>query len=181
MTDEIGYKGFDKDFKCQGFQYDVGKQYHHQGQVKCCPNNDDLAAGRGGFHYCTNPLHVRRYYNLPTSRFAIVAPAGDIADNAEDSKHACTKIKIDAEISLKDLICAGMKFTFEKIKWGQKDTPPPDPWRGINSSLYWSGRQSSGNSRELASFSGVGCQQNQSGKNRTGRWQKDQGRYFLHP
>ena len=120
---DIGYKGFDKDLKCRGFQYEIGKEYHHPGLVKCCPNDDDLKAGKGGLHYCKNPLDVLRYYRPSDSRFTTVDPSGVQDEHEEDSKVATEHIKINAEIGLKGLIEAGMKFTFSKIKWGKKDTP----------------------------------------------------------
>jgi hypothetical protein len=48
-----GYKGFDKDLKCRGFQYEVGKTYECEGKVALCEN---------GFHFCEDPKNIRGYY-----------------------------------------------------------------------------------------------------------------------
>ena len=48
----IAYKGFDKDMKCRGFQYEEGKTYHMHGAVLC----------KEGAHACTMPLDVLGYY-----------------------------------------------------------------------------------------------------------------------
>ena len=50
-----GFKGFDKEMKCQGFQFEVGKTYEHEGEVKLCNR---------GFHFCKNPLDTLDYYNF---------------------------------------------------------------------------------------------------------------------
>lgn len=90
------YKGFDKDLKCKGFQYEVGKEYEEQ-KVDLC---------RKGFHACTAPLDVFKYYAPATSRFCEVEIDGEIEKATDDSKIAGTKIKIIREISIAELIDA---------------------------------------------------------------------------
>ncbi len=108
-----GYKGLDKNFKCQNFQFEVGKEYEEKEIVLC----------KRGFHFCINPFDVFRYYRPSISRFAEVE--GDDKTNSliGNGKVVCTKIKIQSELGLKDLIEAGMEFIFKKVEWNKEDTP----------------------------------------------------------
>ena len=63
----IAYKAFDKDMKCRGYQYEVGKEYEMDGNIKCCER---------GFHACESPLEIWTHYDMLTSRFAEVEQAG---------------------------------------------------------------------------------------------------------
>ena len=98
------YKGFDKDLKCRGFQYEIGKEY--------VENTADIC--HKGFHACENPMDVFGYYNPADSRYCEV----DLDTNEqteEDSKRVGKKIKIETEIGLSGLIQAGVKFILEKV------------------------------------------------------------------
>ena len=98
------YKGFDKDLKCQGFQYEIGKEYE-ENAVDICHK---------GFHACEYPMDVFGYYNPADSRYCEV----DLDTNEqteEDSNRVGKKIKIETEIGLSGLIQAGVKFILEKV------------------------------------------------------------------
>ena len=101
-----GYKGFNKDLKCLGFQYEVGKEFTHEGKVEVCER---------GFHFCTDPLDVFRYYNPASSRFCEVESTGDERTHGEDSKVATSKLRVVAEIGLAAMIKLGVKVLYEKI------------------------------------------------------------------
>lgn len=55
----IVYKGTDKDMKCRGFQFDLGKEYVEE-EAKLCEK---------GFHGCEYPLDVFSYYAPADNRF----------------------------------------------------------------------------------------------------------------
>ena len=95
------YKAFDKDMKCRGFQYEVGKEYDMDGEIKCCEQ---------GFHACKSPMEVWDYYDMLNSRFAEVEQSGKI-DREEDSTKVCSsRIKIKAELKLADIINIGVEW-----------------------------------------------------------------------
>lgn len=100
----IAYKGFDKNLKCRDFQYEVGKEYEMDGDIKCCER---------GFHACESPLEVFDHYDMLTSRFAKVEQSGEI-DNEENSTKVCSsKIKVNAELKLADMINLGVEWIKE--------------------------------------------------------------------
>ena len=103
-----GYKGFDEKLRCNGFQYEAGKEYEHKGEVKCCSE---------GFHFCENPMDVLCYYPPSSSRYCEVDGSGKTDKEVSDSKVACSKIKIGAEIGIRGLIEAGVKFILERVDW----------------------------------------------------------------
>ena len=110
----IGFKGFDKDLSCRGFQYEVGKTYDLKGEVECC---------KRGFHFCENPLEVFDYYPPCTSRFCQVEGGGSVDKSEDDSKVATSHIHISEEIGLNGLIDEGVKFILDKADcYGGKTT-----------------------------------------------------------
>ena len=100
----IAYKGFDKDLKCSDFQYEVGKEYEMDGDIKYC---------KRGFHAYESPLEVFDHYDMFTSRFAKVEQSGEI-DKEENSTKVCSsKIKVKAELKLADIINLGIEWIKE--------------------------------------------------------------------
>ena len=98
------YKGMDKDMKCRGFQYEVGKEYETEKANVC----------KCGFHACEYPLDIFSYYPPSENRFFEVEQSGDLDKSNDDSKVASTKIKIGAELSIAGLVKAAVEYTKER-------------------------------------------------------------------
>lgn len=106
------YKGFDKDLKCRDFQYEIGKKYEEK-EAKACEK---------GFHACANPLNVLQYYPpCHENRYCEVEQDGEFSDNRDDSKIASTKIEINKEIGLTELIQAAIDKSGESGTYSIKE------------------------------------------------------------
>ena len=127
------YKGFDKDLKCRGYQYEVGKEDVHEGEVKAC---------EGGFHACENPFDVFDFY-APNefNRFCEVEGSGK--EDKQDKKRSFEKIKIVAEIGLGGLIKAGVKFCLDRVKWTDESSATGN-YSGASATGYKSGASATG-------------------------------------
>ena len=103
MSEKVitSYKAFDKNMRCRDFQYEVGKEYEMDGEIKCCER---------GFHACKSPMEVWDHYDMLNSRFAEVEQSGKI-DKEENSTKVCSShIKIKAELKLADIIKVGVEW-----------------------------------------------------------------------
>ena len=136
----IAYKGFDKDFKCRDFQYEVGKTYEIDGNIKCCNR---------GFHACESPMEVFDHYDMLTSRFAEVEQSGEIDKGDNSTKICSSRIKIKAELKLADIINLGVEWL--------KEITAPSKIKANNSS-------NDGDSAQIGS-SGDSAQIDSSGQN----------------
>jgi len=108
-----GFKGFNKDLQCRGFQYEIGKEYEtDQSPVRCTEN---------GFHFCEYPLDVFNHYPPAGGRFCEVEGEGQADKRGGDTKIAVSKISIGLEIGIKGLVDAAIKFVFDKADWSKKE------------------------------------------------------------
>lgn len=111
-----GFKGFNPDMTCRDYKYEEGKDYEESGNISVCSN---------GFHYCLHPLDVFGYYppaNIGMNKFHEVEGSGDMRADTDDTKIACSKIHIGAELSIKNIIDEAIKFTFSKCKTKEQTT-----------------------------------------------------------
>ena len=104
----IAYKGFNQDWTCRGYQYEIGKTYVHKGDVKACES---------GFHACEYPLDVLSYYSPAVSKFAVVKMSGEISKDSDDTKIASAKITIETEINLPEMVKKAVEWIKGKVDW----------------------------------------------------------------
>lgn len=144
-------KGFDKNLRCRGFQYEVGGEYTEETAELC----------NRGPHACENPLDTLRYYRPGDSRYCEV----EIEDNGQrssyDSKVCGKHIKIGAEIGLKGVINAGVRFVFDKCESATEENASDNLGnaaasgeRGNAAASGWSGNAAASGWRGNAAASG---------------------------
>ena len=102
------YKGFNQSLQCRGFQFEVGKTYEHEGEVKACAS---------GFHSCEYPLDVFNYYCPAGNRFAVVKASGQISRHDGDSKVASATLTVEAEIGLPALVARAVDWPWSSARW----------------------------------------------------------------
>ncbi|MDH0006599.1 hypothetical protein N7579_04920 [Acinetobacter ursingii] len=109
------FKGFDKNLICRNFQYEMGKTYTHDGDVKACGS---------GFHACEYPLDVLGYYPPSQSRYAVVEQSGDLSrEENGDTKVASRSISLKFEISIADLVKFAIDYTLNRCQPIDKKSP----------------------------------------------------------
>ena len=105
------FKGTDKDMKCRGMQYEIGKTEKSDDAIRC---------GNKGFHSCEAPFDVLTHYPIRDGNRYFMAEAGGKIDrtDAEDSKLASSELTLKAEIGLPGLIKAQIAYTRKKAENG---------------------------------------------------------------
>ena len=103
-----GYKGFNKDMKCRGMQFEVGKTYEYDGDIKLCEK---------GFHFCENPLDIFNYYSPAGSRFAEIEAGGVSNETENDSKRCSKKLTVKGLVSLQAMVKRSVEFIFSRVDW----------------------------------------------------------------
>ena len=116
-----GYKVFNPDWTCRGFQYEVGKTFEENITPECC---------EAGFHFCTKASDCFNYYNFdPENKVAEVLALGEVDSCSDDTKCCTNKIQIVREISWQELLtivntgksCTGLLNTGNR-NTGNKNT-----------------------------------------------------------
>ena len=141
------YKGFDKNMQCRGFQYEVGKEYEMDGEIKCCNR---------GFHACKSPMEVWDHYDMLNSRYAEVEQSGKIEEEENSTKVCSSRIKIKAELKLADIINIGVEWLKDitspsKVKADGALNDNGNRKKQIGSSGYYAKIGSSGDSAQIGS------------------------------
>ena len=97
------YKATDKDMKCRGFQYELGKTAEADGDIELCKN---------GLHACEMPLDVLDYYAPGDGSRYFEAELEDVnsEERSDDTKRVGKKLTLSAEIGIPGLVKAQVEY-----------------------------------------------------------------------
>ena len=97
------YKATDKDMKCRGFQYELGKTAEVEGDIELCEN---------GLHACEMPLDVLGYYAPGDGSRYFEAELEDARSEkrSDDTKCVGKKLTLSAEIGIPGLVKAQVEY-----------------------------------------------------------------------
>ena len=94
MSNIKGYKVFNSDWTCRGFQYKVGETFKHNGNIEMCGS---------GFHFCQNASDCFNYYSFDSrNKVAEVEAIGLV--KTQGNKSVTDTIKIVREIEWQELL-----------------------------------------------------------------------------
>ena len=91
-----GYKVFNSDWTCRGYQYEIGKTYEIAESPKCC---------KVGFHFCEKLADCFNYYSFdPNNKVAEIEAIGEIHFDDTNSKCCTNKIVILKELKWNEVL-----------------------------------------------------------------------------
>ena len=91
-----GYKVFNSDWTCRGYQYEIGKTYEIAESPKCC---------KVGFHFCEKLIDCFNYYSFdPNNKVAEIEAIGEIDFDDTNSKCCTNKIVILKELKWNEVL-----------------------------------------------------------------------------
>ena len=89
-----GYKVFNPDWTCRGFQYEVGKTFKHEGNIEMCG---------AGFHFCQKISDCFNYYSFNcNNKVALVEAIGCV--ETKDDKSVTDEITIIKELTWHEVL-----------------------------------------------------------------------------
>nr|DAV17915.1 MAG TPA: hypothetical protein [Caudoviricetes sp.] len=148
------YKATDKDMKCRGFQYELGKTAEVDGYAKLCER---------GLHACEMPLDVLGYYAPGNGSRYFEADLEDVSDEMQrdDTKRVGKKLTLSAEIGIPGLVKAQVEYVkaqcdFDNAikKANSEKKNHATGWSGAASATGWSGAASATGESGAASATG---------------------------
>lgn len=102
MKNRVFIKGFDKDLKCRGYQFEIGKEYKIDLPDGYNLTDKDLCTDKV-FHFCDGLSKVHDYYSchIESNRYCIIEVLGQFCES--EDKCGSNHIKIIREITGEEL------------------------------------------------------------------------------
>ena len=151
------YKATDKDMKCRGFQYELGKTAEAEGDIELCKN---------GLHACEMPLDVLGYYAPGDGSRYFEAELEDARSEkrSDDTKRVGKKLTLSAEIGIPGLVKAQVEYVKAQCDFDNainkadvENENHATGWRGAASATGESGAASATGESGAASATGKYC------------------------
>lgn len=108
----IAYKGFRPGLICRDYQFVMG--LNTTAEANCAHN---------GFHCAEDPLDCLSYYSdMEHSEYYLVCPGGDIDEDENDSKIACTELTIIKKLEREEFFLHALAYMVDHPgrEWNRK-------------------------------------------------------------